>query len=112
MIYEQDKNMYYVYVITLDKKVIESKKFRVKNPLMNPKKSCFYVGQSYHLPQIRFEQHKTGYKSNSFVKKYGIKLCKRKYQKYNPIQTRKKALLLEQHLSDKLRRKGHGVWSN
>lgn len=112
MISKQDKIVYYVYVIALDKTVIKSKKFLKQNPCMNPKKTCYYVGQSYHPPHIRFQQHKNGYKSNSFVKKYGIKLCKRKYQKYNPIQTRNQAVIIEQQLTDLLRRKGHGVWSH
>ena len=103
---------YYVYVIKLDKEVLQSKKFWKRNPLMNPKRVCYYVGQTYHAPEIRFQQHKEGYKSNTFVKKYGIELCNRKYQKYNPIKTRKEAEATEQKLTEKLRAKGHGVWSN
>jgi hypothetical protein len=103
---------YYVYVIKLDKDVIQSKKFRKRNPLMNPKRVCYYVGQTYHVPEVRFQQHMGGYKSNAFVKKYGIELCKRKYKRYNPIKTRKEAEAIEQKLTEKLRNKGHGVWSN
>lgn len=103
---------YYVYVIKLDKKVLSSKKFREKNPCLNPRRACFYVGQTCRHPKIRFEQHKDGYKSNHFVKKYGIKLIPRKYKKYNPINTRKEAERIEQFLAEKLRKKGYGVWSN
>ncbi|KYK31012.1 MAG: hypothetical protein AYK22_08280 [Thermoplasmatales archaeon SG8-52-3] len=103
---------YFVYVIELDKEVLKSKKFRMKNPNLNPKKSCFYVGQSTHEPIIRFNQHKKGYKSNSFVRRYGLKLKPRKYKKLNPISTRKEAQFLEQMLTNRLRKKGHGVWSN
>ena len=103
---------YYVYVIELDKEVLKSKKFIVRNPNVNPKKACFYVGQSAHEPEIRFRQHKEGYKSNSFVRKYGLWLRPRKYRKYNPIKTREEAEEIERQLTNKLRRKGHGVWSN
>lgn len=103
---------YYVYVIELDKEVMNSRKFRERNPNMNPKKVCFYVGQSSHEPDIRFRQHKDGYKSNSFVRKYGLWLRPRKYKKYNPIETREEAERIEQQLTEKLKRKGHGVWSN
>ncbi len=103
---------YYVYVIELDKEVLKSKKFRVRNPDINPKKACFYVGQSVHEPEIRFNQHKQGYKSNSFVRRYGLWLRQRKYRKYNPIKTREEAEEIERQLTNKLRRKGHGVWSN
>ena len=103
---------YYVYVIELDKQVLKHKKFRDRNFVLNPRKSCFYVGQSAHLPEIRFSQHKDGYKSNSYVRRYGLKLRPRKYKKYNPIKTREDAERIEQLLTKKLRKKGHGVWSN
>ncbi len=37
---------------------------------------------------------------------------RRKYSKYNPIETREEAEKIEQELANKYRRKGHGVWSN
>jgi len=86
---------YYVYVIKLDKEVLISRKFREQNANLNPTKACYYVGQSCHNPKTRFQQHKEGYKSNRFAKKYGIKLCRRKYQKYNPIRTRNEAEKIE-----------------
>jgi hypothetical protein len=103
---------YYVYVIELDKEVLKSKKFRERNPDINPKKACFYVGQSVHEPEIRFKQHKQGYKSNSYVKRYGLWLRPRKYRKHNPIKTREEAEEIEHQLANKLRQKGYGVWSN
>ena len=71
----------------MDKEVVKSKKFRKRNPNMNPNKTCFYVGQTANDPDIRFKQHKEGYKSNSFVRKYGLSLRRRKYKRYNPIET-------------------------
>jgi hypothetical protein len=103
---------YNVYVIELDKEVLKSRKFRKRNPYMNPKLTCYYVGQTNHNPNIRFKQHKNGYKANRFVKKYGFRLRLRKFKKYNPIETREEAENIEQKLADKLRKKGHGVWSN
>jgi len=95
---------YNVYVIKLDKEVLKSKKFRERNPHLNPRRACFYVGQTTHDPATRFKQHKQGYKANSFVKRYGIRLVW--------IQTRKDAEHYERWLTYKLRKKGHGVWSN
>lgn len=103
---------YNVYVIKLDKQVLSSKKFRKKNPCMKTRKACYYVGQTGHKPEIRFKQHKDGYKSNSFVKRYGLKLVPRKFKKYNPIKKRKDAEQIEKWLANKLRKKGYGVWSN
>ena len=106
------KIVYNVYVIKLDKEVLKSKKFRERNPYINLRRACYYVGQTSHDPETRFKQHKTGYKSNSFVKRYGQKLVWRKFKKYNPIRTREEAEYVEQQLANKLRRNGHGVWSN
>ena len=103
---------YNVYVIELDKKVLKSKKFREKNPNMKTRKTCYYVGQTIHDPTIRFQQHKTGYKSNRYAKNYGLRLVPRKYKKYNPIKKREQAENIERWLTEKLRKKGHGVWSN
>ena len=104
--------VYNVYVIELDKEVLTSKKFKIKNPNMNPKKACFYVGQTIRDPQTRFKQHKQGYKSNRFAKRYGLRLVPQIYSKFNPISKRKDAEYLEEWITEKLREKGHGVWSN
>lgn len=103
---------YHVYVIKLSKKVRHSKKFRKANPNMKHWKACLYVGQTCHSPKVRFQQHKNGYKSNRFVKRFGLKLKPGLYKKYNPIQTRREAELIEEGLAEKLRNKGYGVWSN
>jgi predicted GIY-YIG superfamily endonuclease len=103
---------YNVYIINLSKEVIKSKKFRDKNPNMNTKRNCYYVGQTSHDPITRFKQHKAGYKSNNFVKRYGTHLAWRLFKKYNPIETRGKAEYIEKLLTEKLRKKGHGTWSN
>ena len=103
---------YNVYVIELDKEVLISKKFREKNPYMNIRKACFYVGQTTHDPLTRFKQHKAGYKANRFAKKYGIRLVPQIFKKFNPIEKRENAEQIERWLTEKLRKKGHGVWSN
>ena len=103
---------YYIYVIELDKKVGKIEKFRNKNPEYVYGNRCFYVGQSARAPLLRFKQHKEGYNSNSFAKKFGLKLIPNFYQKYNPIPTRKDAEELEKYLTSKLRDRRYGVWSN
>ena len=104
--------VYNVYVIKLDKQVLLSKKFREKNPRMNPRLACYYVGQTCHDPVTRFRQHKTGYKANRFVRKYGLGLVPRLFVRFNPIARRKDAEQVEKFLTNMLRKKGHGVWSN
>ena len=95
---------YYVYVIELDSLVAENKQFRNKNPHYIRGNCCVYVGQSIRKPLLRFEQHKEGYKFNSFARQFGIQLVPEFYEKYNPIPTRKDAEELEKYTAEKLRK--------
>lgn len=103
---------YYVYVIELEKEVNKIKKFRKENPGYIFGKRCFYVGQSARAPLLRFKQHQEGYKSNTYARRFGIKLVPEFYEKYNPIPTRKDAEELESYVALKLRNAGYGVWYN
>ena len=103
---------YYVYVIELDQSVLEIKKFRDKNPNFFKGDPCVYVGQSSKKPNIRFEQHKEGYKSNTYAKRFGLKLRPDLYEKYNPIPKRKDAEEIEEMLGEILRKRGYAVWFN
>ena len=103
---------YYIYVIELDKNVGKSAKFRKKNPNLVFGNRCFYVGQSVKAPMLRFKQHKESYKSNTFVKRFGLKLVPEYYQQYNPIPSRKDAEELEKYIAYKLRKERYGVWFN
>ena len=103
---------YYLYVIELNKSVGKLIKFRKQSPKFLLGNSCFYVGQSAHKPSIRFRQHKEGYKSNTYAKRFGMRLVPEFYEKYNPIPTRKDAEELEEYLATKLRKERYGVWSN
>ena len=51
---------YYVYVIDLDKIILEKeKKFRDVNHHYVSGKPCVYVGQSVLKPRERYKQHKS-----------------------------------------------------
>ena len=103
---------YYIYVIELDPVVADHQKFRQKNPRYIKGNGCVYVGQSSRKPELRFEQHKEGYKSNKYAKVYGIRLRPDLYEKYNPIPSRKDAEEIEAMVGIELRKKGVGVWYN
>ena len=103
---------YYLYVIELDKQVGKLIKFRKQSPKFLLGNRCFYVGQSAKKPPIRFRQHKGGYKSNTYAKRFGMRLAPEFYEKYNPIPTRKDAEELEIYVTMKLRQERYGVWSN
>ena len=95
---------YFVYIIELDPKVADFRKFRAKNPQYIKGNGCFYVGQSTRTPELRLEQHKEGYKSNKYAKYYGEKLRPDIYDKYN--------ISIEEYLGEKLKSKGAAVWYN
>ena len=103
---------YYVYVMDLDSAVADIKKFLKENPKYFTGNPCVYVGQSSRKPEVRFEQHKEGFKSNRYAKKFGLKLRPDLYEKYNPIPTRKDAEAIEAMVGNNLRNQGYGVWFN
>ena len=100
-----------IYVIELDKQVLEKKKFRESNPDYVDGSPCVYVGMTSKTPEQRFEQHKTGYRSSRIVRQFGIRLKPRQYQSLNPM-SRDEAAEMEFEKARRLRKKGWGVWVN
>ena len=98
-----------IYIVELDKKVLEDRKFTEANPNYNPAIPCVYVGLTGLTPEERFANHKAGIKANKYVKQYGIRLRPRLFSKYNPM-TYEEAQTMEVSLASRLRRKGYGVW--
>ncbi|NNE34942.1 MAG: hypothetical protein HKN13_06885 [Rhodothermales bacterium] len=104
--------IYSVYVILLRDEVLSSGRFVKANPAYKRGSPCVYVGSSAHAPELRFEQHKSGYRSSRFAKEYGERLMPELYEQYNPIPTRHDAEEIEAYLADRLRVRGFGVWTN
>jgi predicted GIY-YIG superfamily endonuclease len=48
-------------------------------------RSGLYVGQTSRDPDWRFDQHKSGYKASSAVRRYGIRLLPHLYEHLNPL---------------------------
>ena len=100
-----------IYVIELDPSVLKNKKFRDANPDYVEGKPCVYVGMTGRSPQIRFEQHKAGYKANRFAKKFGRCLKPRLFESHNPM-TDEQARYMEAEQARRLRKRGYAVWQN
>ena len=98
-----------VYVIELDRAVLEDPRFVKANPSHDPEKACYYVGLTGLAPEERFEKHKEGYKSNTYVRQYGLWLCPHLYEEYNPLSY-EDAREMETTLAEMLRAKRHAVW--
>ncbi|TAL27600.1 MAG: hypothetical protein EPN97_17190 [Alphaproteobacteria bacterium] len=105
----KDTHHHCVYVIELDKKVLKDRRFRAANPNHDPAKPCFYVGSTGMSPEMRFINHKRGYKGNRYVQKYGIRLRPDLYEVYNPMPWQA-AIELEAELAAGLREERYAVW--
>ncbi len=64
-----------------------------------------YVGQTSRDPDLRFDQHKAGYKSSSPVRRFGVQLLPRLVTHLNPM-LRWEALEVEAALADLFRAAG------
>lgn len=98
-----------VYVIELDRAVLDEPRFAAANPRHYPEKPCVYVGSTGLSPEKRFENHKSGRKANRFVRKYGLRLLPMLYEEYNPLGY-EDACEMEEELAAMLREKGYAVW--
>jgi hypothetical protein len=106
---EMTDKHHHVYVIELDKRILDEPKFIRANPAYARGKDCYYVGMTGLTPQQRFENHRAGHKSNRFVQEYGIALRPLLYEEYNPLSY-EDAVEMEAALARMLRGRGHAVW--
>jgi len=100
-----------IYVIALDKEVLNIKKFRDRNPNYIEGKPCVYVGMTGKSPEERFKQHKSGYKASKYPQKFGLYLRIKLFEKLNPM-TFTEAKSMEGKLARALQKKGYAVWWN
>ena len=98
-----------IYVIELDREVLSDRKFQEANPQYLCDKPCVYIGMTGRTPEERFKQHKTGYKANKYVRKYGLRLRPRLYAYHNPM-TYEEAKAMEVEKARRLRNRGYAVW--
>lgn len=89
--------------------MLNERKFVRCNPDYVLGKSCVYVGMTGQSPDVRFDKHKAGIKSNRYVRVYGLRLMPELYEMYNPMPY-DGARDMEVELAIALREKGHGVW--
>jgi hypothetical protein len=100
---------YHVYVVELADKVWDAPRFRKANPQWTLGKPFVYVGMTGLDPDVRFDKHKAGIQSNSYVRRYGVRLLPQLYERYNPM-TYDVARGVEVELGIALRKLGYGVW--
>ena len=88
---------HYIYIVLLAK-------VKEENPGY-----ALYVGETSLKPEKRFEQHKSGYKSSKWVRKYGIQLLPSLYSHLIPLQ-REEAERLEYEIAEALKKEGIPVF--
>ncbi len=100
-----------LYVITLHPDTLEHAEFRHANPGYVEGMPCVYVGMTIHAPGDRFQQHKTGYRSSKYPRRYGVELALELMEGFNPDEGPVNAAL-EAALAEWLRAQGYAVWQN
>jgi len=100
---------YHVYVVALSDEVWNIARFRKANPEYQLGKPFVYVGMTGLDPDLRFDKHKAGIQSNSYVRRFGLRLLPSLYAMYNPMPF-DAARDMEVELGIALREAGFGVW--
>lgn len=99
-----------LYIITLHPDVLQHRAFRVANPGYIEGMPCVYVGMTVHEPGERFEQHKLGYRSSKYPRRYGVELALELMQGFQGEELAEDCR--EAALADWLRDQGYAVWQN
>ena len=97
-----------VYVILLDDAVLKHPSILHLNPKRDLSKPCLYVGMTGLPVDVRFENHRRGYKSAWVVRKYGVRLMPELYAHLNPMPF-EAAAQMEKDLAQDLRAEGYTV---
>jgi len=98
-----------VYVVELSKEVLDVKKFVNSNPAYVTGMPCVYVGMTGLDPDVRFDNHKAGIRSNKYVTRFGIRLMTELFEHLNPMPYGD-AQYMEVDPAIHLREQGFGVW--
>ena len=97
-----------VYVVLLDTAVGKMRKVRAENPKRDPRRPCVYVGMTGLAPEVRYANHKAGFKASVYVKRYGLRLLPELYAHLNPMPY-EAAEQMEKDLAEDLRKAGYTV---
>jgi len=94
--------------VLLSKRALKEGSVLRLNPKRDPRKPVVYVGMTGLPVDHRFENHKNGYKSARFVRRYGIRLLPELYDHLNPMPF-EAAAQMEKDLAEDLRNEGYTV---
>lgn len=106
-----ETSLHTVYVIELDREVLQFEEFVKANPHYKEGMPCLFVGETRHSPQKRFNYHLVGYKSHEFVRRYARRLAPEYYARIHPVSG-DQAKAEERRLAERLRELGYAVWQH
>jgi predicted GIY-YIG superfamily endonuclease len=66
---------------------------------------ALYVGRTTRKPEVRFQQHKEGYKASKYVRKYGVRLLPELFEHLNPMSNAE-SVELEISIAEALKKAG------
>lgn len=104
---------YHIYVIELDPQVLQQGRFAEMNPgyTYRPDRPPLYVGMTGRTPEIRLEQHKSGYKASRYTKRNTLWLRLDLVSDIGPL-IHDEAMRMEVKRAEALRAWGYAVWQN
>ncbi|MFM1989229.1 MAG: hypothetical protein RJA99_2186 [Pseudomonadota bacterium] len=105
------RHRHHVYVVRLDDRVLNDRRFREANPDRDPTRPCVYVGMTGLTPELRLARHKAGVKANRYVREHGLALMPELYAYANPMPYAA-AREMELELARALRAEGYAVWQH
>ena len=97
-----------VYVVLLSAAALRDPAVQRLNPRRDPAKPSLYVGMTGLPVDHRFENHRNGYKSSRYVRKYGVRLMPELFAHLNPMPY-DAAIEMEKGLAEDLRAEGYAV---
>lgn len=103
------RRTHHVYAVELSPEVLSEAAFVRANPQYRAGLPCVYIGRTAHDPDLRFDQHMAGVRSNRFVRRHGLRLAMEWVAARNPM-TRADSQYIEVDTAIRLRALGWGVW--
>ena len=104
---------HYVYVIELKPHLLGEERIALANPgyRYRADRPLLYVGMTGRTPEIRYVQHRTGYKASRYTRRNCVALRRDLFEHLGPM-TRDEAAAMEVNYADELRSRGYAVWQN
>jgi len=104
---------HYVYVIELKPHLLGEEKIVAANPgyRYRPDRPLLYVGMTGRTPEIRYLQHRTGYKASRYTGRNCLAL-RRDLFGHLGVMSYREAARMEVALAEQLRAEGYAVWQH